>query len=101
MTTLASAVALLAVTAIVVWFVAAFLLHWRQDGRCAATMLVPAMMATALMLRFFFDGRAIVDVGTGWSVVFVAVSLVQGALTGLVALPVWLVLEQKFGWRAR
>ncbi len=89
------------VCAVAAWFIAAFVVRWRHDARCAATVLSPAAMASGVVLHSFFGAGVFPDEEAGWNVIFGIVSLFIGACTSIVTLPVWFALEQRFGWRAR
>ena len=90
-----------AACAVAAWFTAAFILRWQHDARCAATVLSPAAVATGIALKSFFGARGFSSEEAGWNTIFCILSLFIGAFASMVTLPVWLVLEQRFGWRAR
>lgn len=84
------------------WLVAAFVLRWRQDARCALTVLTPTAIVAALILRFFLAGDTGPDIAerAAWRGVFVVVSVLAGSVAVFPALPLWLLLEARLGARA-
>jgi uncharacterized membrane protein (DUF106 family) len=88
----------LALISLCLWAVAAFLLKWRGAGRFVAAILLPVVFVILWMWAPTITTPGGLD-EPGWVIFYFIVSVIIGAVCGLLILPVWYLAERHF--RAR
>ena len=88
----------LTLMSICLWAAAAFLLKWREGGRFVAAILMPAVFVAIWMWMPTIMAPGGLD-EPGWVIFYFIVSVIIGAVCGLLLLPVWYLAERIF--RAR
>jgi hypothetical protein len=88
----------LALMSFCLWAAAAFLLKWRGGGRFVAAILLPFVFVTLWMWVPMIMAPGGLD-EPGWVIFYFVVSVIIGAICGLLLLPVWYLAERSI--RAR
>jgi len=95
----AVAIAALMLVSFGLWAVSAFVFGMRKSARLVLCVGVPALFVTAWMWLPTVVGPAAQD-ELGWIIFYSVISLLLGACTAGMLLPVWYVAERTLGQRA-